>query len=197
MESEDSPSRAPQPYDGCHRHLSPGGEEGAMKTIASITILLSFASTTLAQESVGADRLGSWLPRDPNACDTIYGSGRELCLADRYLIQQSEKAQNQQVSLQHEQEENQRLRNEVLRRELARTPSQSGTTPTSAADFASIAGFASWHAENRWFGPDRARTEYALLYAKDLRQEQPDLTGRPFLNALSARVKEIFASNKR
>ena len=167
-----------------------------MKTIASIAILLSFAGTTLAQESVSADRLGSWLPRDANACDTIYGSGRELCLADRYQIQQFEKAQNQQVSLQHEQEENQRLRNELLRRELARTPSQSGATPTSA-DFASIAGFASWHAENRWFGPDRARTEYALLYAKDLRQEQPDLTGRPFLNALSARVKEIFASNKR
>jgi hypothetical protein len=168
-----------------------------MKTIASIAILLSFASTTLAQESVSADRLGSWLPRDPNACDTIYGSGRELCLADRYHIQQFEKAREQQVSLQHEQEENQRLRNELLRRELARTPAQSATIPTSTAEFASIPGFASWHAENRWFGPDRARTEYALLYAKDLRQEQPDLTGRPFLNALSARVKEIFASNKR
>ena len=168
-----------------------------MKTIASITILLSFASTALAQESVSADRLGSWLPRDPNACDTIYGSGHELCLADRYYIQRFEKAQEQQVSLQHEQEENQRLRNELLRRELARTPAQSAIIPTSAADFASIPGFAGWHAENRWFGPDRARTEYALLYAKDLRQEQPDLTGRPFLNALSTRVKEIFASNKR
>jgi len=57
--------------------------------------------------------------------------------------------------------------------------------------------FASWHAENRWFGADRARTEFALLYAKDLHLEQPDLAGRPFLNALSARVKEIFASSKR
>src|SRR6266446_2562008 len=168
-----------------------------MKTIASIAILLSFTTTTLAQESVSADRLGSWIHRDANACDTIYGSGRELCLDDRYQIQQFEKAQDQRLLLQHEQEENQRLRNELLRRELARPPSQSATIPTSAADFASIAGFASWHAENRWFGPDRARTEYALLYARDLRQEQPHLTGRPFLNALSARVKEIFPSNKR
>jgi len=39
---------------------------------------------------------------------------------------------------------------------------------------------------------DRARTEYALLYAKDLHLEQPELAGRPFLNAVSARVKEIF-----
>jgi hypothetical protein len=168
-----------------------------MKTIASIAILLSFASTTLAQESISPYRLGSWLPQDPNACNTIYGSGRERCLADRYHIQQDQKAQEQRVALQHEQEENTRLRNELLRRELAQTPSTSATIPTSAADFASIPGFASWHAENRWFGPDRARTEYALLYAKYLQEEQPDLTGRPFLNALSARVKEIFASNRR
>src|SRR4029077_7419726 len=143
-------------YDGCQTHLSPAGEEGAVKTIASIAILLSFASTALAQESVSADRLGSWLPRDPNACDTIYGSGHELCLADRYHIQQFEKAQEQQVSLKEEEEENQRLHNELLRRELGRTPAQSTIIPTSAADFASIPGFASWHAENRWFGADRA-----------------------------------------
>jgi hypothetical protein len=167
-----------------------------MKTIASMTILLGFVGTALAQESVSAYRLGSWVPRDTNSCDTIYGDGRRLCLADRYHIQQDDKAREQQGSLQRAQEENQRLRNELLRRELAQTPSPSAASPTSA-DFASIPGFAGWHAENRWFGTDRARTEYALLYAKDLRQEQPDLAGRPFLNALSARVKEIFASGKR
>src|ERR1700730_11215021 len=56
---------------------------------------------------------------------------------------------------------------------------------------------ASWRAENRWFGADRARTEYALLYAKDLHLEQPDLAGRPFLNAPAARGKEVFTSSKR
>jgi hypothetical protein len=167
-----------------------------MKTFASMAILLSFAGTALAQESVSADRLGSWAPRDTNSCDTIYGDARQLCLADRYHIQQDAKAREQQGSLQRAQEENQRLHNELLRRELAKTPSPAAS-PTSRADLASIAGFDSWRAENRWFGADRARTEYALLYAKDLHLEQPELAGRPFLNAVSARVKEIFASSKR
>ena len=168
-----------------------------MKTLASMAVLLSFAGAALAQESVSAYRLGSWAPRDTNSCDTIYGDARQLCLADRYHIQQDAQAREQQGSLQRAQEENQRLHNELLRRELAQTPSPSAASPTSAADFASIAGFVSWRAENRWFGVDRARTEYALLYAKDLHLEQPDLAGRPFLNAVSARVKEIFAPSKR
>ena len=167
-----------------------------MKTIASMAMLLSFAGTALAQESVSADRLGSWAPRDTNSCDTIYGDARQLCLADRYHIQQDATAREQQGSLQRAQEENQRLHNELLRRELAQAPSPSAANPTSATDFASLAGFAGWRAENRWFGVDRARTEYALLYAKDLHLEQPELAGRPFLNAVSARVKEIFASGK-
>ena len=168
-----------------------------MKTIASMAILLSFAGTALAQQSVSPDRLGSWVPRDTNSCNTIYGDGRQLCLADRYHIQQEDKAREQQGSLQRAQEENQRLHNELLRRELAQPRSPSAASPTSTDDFASIPGFAGWRAENRWFGTDRARTEYVLLYAEDLHREQPDLTGRPFLNALSARVKEIFASGKR
>jgi len=51
--------------------------------------------------------------------DTIYGDGRQLCLADRYHIQQDAKVREQQGSLQRAQEENQRLRSELLRRELA------------------------------------------------------------------------------
>src|SRR5437016_4318090 len=106
-----------------------------MKTIASMAILFSFAGTALAQESVSPYRLGSWVPRDTNSCDTIYGDGRQLCLADRYHIQQDDKASEQQGSLQRAQEENQRLRNELLRRELAQTPSPSAASPTSTADF--------------------------------------------------------------
>lgn len=112
-----------------------------MKTIASMAILFSFAGTALAQESVSPYRLGSWVPRDTNSCDTIYGDGRQLCLADRYHIQQDDKAREQQGSLQRAQEENQRLRNELLRRELAQTPSPSAASPTSTADFASIPAF--------------------------------------------------------
>jgi hypothetical protein len=155
-------------------------------------MLLGFAGSALAQQSVSAnyDSLGSWHPMDPGACTAIYGGGRELCLADMYRMQQDQKIQQQQVALQRAQEETQKLRNELLRRELAQAPS--AAAPTTAADFATVPGFASWHAENRWFGSDRARTEYALLYAKDLRQEQPSLAGTLFLNALSARVKEVF-----
>ena len=166
-----------------------------MKTIASMTILLCFAGSALAQESISTDQVGSWVPRDTISCNTLYGDGRQLCLATRFNLQQDDRAREQLSSLQRAQEQNAQLHNELLRRELAQTPS--AATPTDTVDFASIPGFGGWHAENRWFGADRARTEYALLYAKDLHLQQPQLTGRPFLNALSARVREIFASSKR
>jgi hypothetical protein len=169
-----------------------------MKTIALTVVLISVSGNALAQESaaqsVTADRLGTWAPRDANSCDTIYGDGRQLCLADRYWIYQQQQAQEAQAALQRAQAENLRLHNELLRHELARV--QSGAAP-STAELAATPGFANWQTENRWFGSDRARTEYALLYAKDLRQEQPDLSGRPLLNALSARVREVFSPQKR
>ena len=171
-----------------------------MKTIASIVILLSVSGSALAQEtqaqSVTADRLGSWAPRDANTCYTIYGDGRQLCLADRYRMEQQQQERDDQSALQRAQTENQRLHNELLRREVARVPATAAAAP-SAADLAATPGFASWQTDNRWFGSDRARTEYALLYAKELRQEQPELTGQPFLNALSARVGEVFTPPQR
>jgi hypothetical protein len=170
-----------------------------MKTIASIVILLSVSSGAAAQESVAQsvtpDRLGAWAPGEGSSCETIYGSGRQLCLADRYRMHQEEQAQDDQAALERAQAENQRLHNELLRRELARI--QTAAAAPSTADVAATPGFANWQTENRWFGSDRARTEFALLYAKDLRQEQPGLTGRSFLDALSARVKEVFAAPKR
>lgn len=170
-----------------------------MKTIASIVILLSISGSALAQESMAQsvtyDRLGTWAPRDANSCYTVYGDGRQLCLADRYRMQREQQTHDDQAALQRAQAENLRLHNELLRLELARV--QSAAAAPSAAELAATPGFANWQIENHWFGSDRARTEYALLYAKDLRQEQPELTGRPFLNALSARVKEVFAPLKR
>jgi hypothetical protein len=174
-------------------HLWPPGEEGAMKVFGSI-ILLSFSGGALAQQSVGAEQLGSWAPRDASSCNSIYGDGRQLCLADRYHMQQDQKARDEQSFLQRAQAENQQLSSALLVRELT---APTATTPVTSADIASVPGYAAWQAENRWYGADRARTEYAILYAKDLHQQQPDLAGRAFLNALSARVKEIFASSKR
>lgn len=168
-----------------------------MKTIASLVMVLSVCASAYAQQSptqsVTADRLGSWSPRDTNSCDTIYGEGRQLCLADRYRMSQEQLAGEDRAALQRAQVENLRLHNELLRQQLTRTQSPA----PSAADLAATPGFANWQTENRWFGSDRARTEYALLYAKDLRREQPELNGRPFLNALSVRVNEVFAPAKR
>jgi hypothetical protein len=168
-----------------------------MKTIASFVIVLSVCASAYAQESptqsVTADRLGSWSPRDSNSCDTIYGEGRQLCLADRYRMHQEALANEDRAALQRAQVENLRLHNELLRQQLGRAQSPA----PSAGDLAATPGFANWQIENRWFGSDRARTEYALLYAKDLRRDQPELNGRPFLNALSVRVNEVFAPAKR
>jgi len=170
-----------------------------MKTIASIVILMSVAGSALAQESpaqsVPAERLGTWAPRDANSCATIYGDGRQLCLADRYRMHLEQQAHDQQIALQRAQVENLRLHNELLRYELA--SSQPAAASPGTTELARTPGFDTWQSENRWFGSDHARTEYALLYAKGLRQEQPELNGRPFLNALSARVKDVFAPSKR
>jgi hypothetical protein len=170
-----------------------------MQTIASIVVLMSVSGSALAQESpaqsVPADRLGTWVPRDSNNCDTLYGDSRNLCLADRYRMHLEQQAHDEQAAVQRAQAENLQLHNELLRHELAQV--QATAAAPSAAQLAATPGFANWQTENRWFGSDHARTEYALLYAKDLRQEQPELAGRPFLNALSARVKEVFAPPKR
>jgi hypothetical protein len=166
-----------------------------MKLIASIVILVGVSGSAAAQESptrsVTTDRLGTWAPRDAFACDTIYGDGRQLCLADRYRMQHEQQTRDVESALMRVQAENLRLHNELLQIELARV--QGTAAAPSSAELATTPGFAAWQTENRWFGPDRARTEYALLYAKDLRQQQPELSGRPFLNALSARVRAVFA----
>lgn len=164
-----------------------------MKAIASI-ILLSFAGSALAQESVNAEQLGSWAPRNASSCNSIYGDGRQLCLADRYHMQQDQEARDEQSFLQRAQAENQQLSSALLVRELT---AAAPATPLTSADIALVPGYLAWQTENRWYGADRARTEYAVLYAKELHQQQPDLAGRPFLNALSARVKEVFAPSKR
>lgn len=169
-----------------------------MRAVAPIVMLICVAGGAVAQESavrsVTPDRLGTWAPRDANACDSIYGDGRQLCLADRYRMHREQQGQDDEAALQRAQTEHLRLQNELLRRELVRV--QAAAVAPSAAELAAMPGFSSWQSENRWFGPDHARTEFALLYAKDLRQAQPELGGRPFLSALSTRVREVFASKR-
>jgi predicted RNase H-like nuclease (RuvC/YqgF family) len=53
-----------------------------------------------------------------------------------------------------------------------------------------------WKAENPWYGSEYKRTQFAMRYAKQLQQEQPDLVGRPFLDAISAKVTDKFGASK-
>ena len=53
-----------------------------------------------------------------------------------------------------------------------------------------------WRANNPWYGSDYPRTQFAMRYAKELQQEQPDLVGRAFLDAISAKVTDKFGTSK-
>jgi septal ring factor EnvC (AmiA/AmiB activator) len=53
-----------------------------------------------------------------------------------------------------------------------------------------------WKADKPWYGSDYARTQFAMRYAKQLQQEQPDLVGRAFLDAISAKVTDKFDAGK-
>jgi DNA repair exonuclease SbcCD ATPase subunit len=56
--------------------------------------------------------------------------------------------------------------------------------------------FTSWKADNAWYGSDYAKTRFAMRYIKDLQRERPDLAGRQFLDAVSARVSNQFSSSR-
>ena len=56
--------------------------------------------------------------------------------------------------------------------------------------------FISWKADNSWYGSDYAKTRFAMRYIKELQREKPDLAGRPFLDAVSAKVADQFGSSR-
>jgi hypothetical protein len=66
----------------------------------------------------------------------------------------------------------------------------------SATDYSKTADLKSWKSDNPWYGIDYAKTEFAMRYAKQLQRERPDLVGRPFLDAVSAKVMDKFGASK-
>src|SRR5580658_8767972 len=56
--------------------------------------------------------------------------------------------------------------------------------------------FISWKADNPWYGSNYAKTRFAMRYIRQLQREQPDLAGRPFLDAVSAKVSDQFDTSK-
>ena len=85
-----------------------------------------------------------------------------------------------------------RVQNEFLQKQLENDKSEIQTVRASATDYSKTPDVKSWRIENPWFGRDYAKTEFAMRYAKRLQQERPDLVGRPFLDALSAKVNATF-----
>jgi hypothetical protein len=89
-----------------------------------------------------------------------------------------------------------RLQNEALRKQLQETASRpaqpSAAEYLKSAEVTKSADLDSWRAENPWYGSDYPRTAFAMRYAKQLKKERPELTGRPLLDALSTKVNETF-----
>lgn len=165
----------------------------------------------MIKPSVAAFFLGTFTgfisAQQVDPCSGLAASALDQCRADRQKLQ-LEKLQ-QQVQQQQEREkqldeqqrqiqqqlEDLRLQNETLRAQVAQSANQPGRLP--ATDYSKTPEVKSWKSDNPWFGSDYAKTEFAVRYAKQLQQERPDLVGRPFLDALSAKVNENFGVKKR
>lgn len=153
-----------------------------MKQILSALALLLFATTAFSQQTIRPDGRGGWVVEDSGGCGGLYGAAKGTCIAEQQRAQQQQ-ARQQQI-------ENQRLQNELLRRQLEQQ------SPAGQVDSSITPEFRSWQAANLWFGSDRPKTEFALLYAKQLRQERPNLIGRAFFDAVSAKVVEVFGAKE-
>jgi hypothetical protein len=128
----------------------------------------------------------------------------QLAEQQRQMQQQLEnmRLQNELLQKQLEYEksagqlENMRLQNELLQKQLEHEKSASSPGQRAVTENAKTAEVKSWKSDNPWFGVDYAKTALAMRYAKQLQREQPDLVGRPFLDAVSAKVEEKFGASK-
>jgi small-conductance mechanosensitive channel len=148
---------------------------------------------------------GAICAQQADSCAGMAGSALVQCRGDQLKVQQQQLKQ-QQEQLQQQQErqnqlaeqqrqmqqqlENMRIQNELLQKQLeksARRPVQ-----VSATDYSKTPEINSWKSENPWYGTDYVKTSFAMRYAKQLQQEQPELAGRPFLDAVSEKVRVTF-----
>jgi TolA-binding protein len=130
---------------------------------------------------------------------------QQLALQQQQLAQQQQQLQQQQErqnQLNEQQRQNQlqletmQHQNELLGEQLehGKSPNQAAQPP--ASDASRRQELKSWKAENPWFGSDYARTQFAMRYARQLQKDRPDLVGRPFLDAISAKVRDTFGASK-
>lgn len=109
--------------------------------------------------------------------------------------QQQEFSQQQKQQEQQQQQQQQAVAAAAASAAAAAAAAARAVPPQVSAD-ARRKELATWKAENPWYGTDYAKTQLAMRYAKQLQHEQPDLTGRPFLDALSAKVRDTFGDGK-
>ena len=152
---------------------------------------------------------GSICAQQADPCSGLADSALSQCRGDQQklqleqLQQQVQQQQERQKQLDEQQRqiqqqlETMRLQNDKLRAQLAHDQSANQPDRPAAIDYSKTPEVRSWKSDNPWFGSDYAKTEFAVRYAKRLQQERPDLVGRPFLDALSAKVNENFAAKKR
>lgn len=151
-----------------------------MKSIFLLLFLALLSATVAGQQRIRPDGTGGY----------VVESGDDFSM---FGPKGSAVEQAQQWELRQQQIENQRLKNEILRKQLEQQ--QSGIRQPSPAPQVNPEWnkeFEAWKAANPWFGSDRAKTEFAMLYGTQLRQQRPDLTGRQILDAIAARVLEVF-----
>ena len=167
------------------------------KTTLRIALCLIASTSVSAQTTVKPDGTGGYVIEDKSGCGALWGYAKGQCMAQQEALQ---KQQAQQAQLLEQQQlENLKLQNEILTKKLEQEHSEAAKTQVeqgSESKFLTDPAFADWLVSNRWFGVDRPRTEYAVLYAKQLKSDQPDLAGRQFLDAISKKVNDVFSASK-
>jgi TolA-binding protein len=146
-------------------------------------------------------------------CAALAGVALSNCLGDQQKHQQQLLQQQQELLEQQQQRQNQlaeqqrqmqqqlekmRLQNEFLQKQLEQDKSASQAALAAATGNARTPNpdVKTWKSENPWFGTDYPRTQLAMRYAKQLQKERPDLVGRPFLDAVSDKVRDTFGAAK-
>jgi len=144
-------------------------------------------------------------------CAGLAGSALGQCRGDQQKLQQQQLEQQQRQLQEQQDRQNQlaeqqrqmqlqlekmREQNELLQKQLENDKSMIQTVRASATDYSKTPEVKNWKSENPWYGTDYAKTDFAMRYAKRLQRERPDLVGRPFLDALSARVSDTFGAGK-
>jgi TolA-binding protein len=121
---------------------------------------------------------------------------QQLTLQQEQLQQQRDRQSQlaEQQRQMQQQLENMRLQNELLQKQLEKSASR--PVQVSATDYSKSPEIKSWKSENPWYGMDYTKTAFAMRYAKQLQREQPDLVGRPFLDAVSEKVRGTFGAGK-